>query len=75
MSESDILKQLEEIFEMNENSLEVTMELGNLAEFDSMAKLSLIVLSDEEFNKKLTAEQINDFKTVNDIVIFLNKND
>ena len=36
-----------------------------------MAKLSLIVLCDEEFGKKLTGEQIRAFKTVGDIITFL----
>jgi acyl carrier protein len=40
-------------------------------EFDSMAKLTLIVLCDEEFGKKLTGEQIRAFKTVGDILDFM----
>lgn len=36
-----------------------------------MAKLTLIVLCDEEFSKKLTGEQINAFKTVKDILDFM----
>ena len=36
-----------------------------------MAKLSLIVLCDDEFDKKLTGEQIREFKTVKDILNFL----
>jgi acyl carrier protein len=37
-----------------------------------MAKLSVIVLADDDFGKKLTGEQMRDFKTVGDIVDFLN---
>ena len=33
-----------------------------------MAKLSLIVLFDDEFGKKLTGEQIRSFVTVGDIL-------
>jgi acyl carrier protein len=36
-----------------------------------MAKLSLIVLMDEECNKKLTGEQIREFKIVADILNFM----
>lgn len=71
MSQNDVLKQLEEVLDLNEGSLSMDMELGAIAEFDSMAKLSLIVMCDDEFNKRLTAEQLNDFKTVGDIVEFL----
>jgi acyl carrier protein len=71
MTEKEILNQIEDVLDVSENSLSLEMELASISEYDSMAKLSLIVLSDDEFDKKLTAEQINDFKTVGDIVNFL----
>ena len=71
MTEKEILNQIEDVLDVSENSLSLEMELVAISEYDSMAKLSLIVLSDDEFDKKLTAEQINDFKTVGDIVNFL----
>ncbi|MFY0672412.1 MAG: acyl carrier protein [Bacteroidia bacterium] len=71
MSEKEILNQIEEVLELDENTLKKETELSNIEEFDSMAKLSLIVMSDDDFGKKLTAEQINDFVTVGDIVKFL----
>lgn len=73
MTEKEILNQIEDVLDVSENSLTIEMELASISEYDSMAKLSLIVLSDDEFDKKLTAEQINDFKTVGDIVNFLSK--
>ena len=36
-----------------------------------MAKLSLIVLFDDEFGKKLTGEKIREFKTIGDILAFM----
>ena len=45
-------------------------KLSTVDEFDSMAKLSLIVISDEEFGKKLTGEQLREFKTIGDILTF-----
>jgi acyl carrier protein len=36
-----------------------------------MAKLSIIVLADDDFNKKLTGETMREFKTVGDIITFL----
>lgn len=71
MTEKEILNQIEDVLDVTENSLTLEMELASIAEYDSMAKLSLIVLSDDEFDKKLTAEQINDFNTIGDIVSFL----
>ena len=53
------------------DGLELNTELGSLEEWDSMAKLSLIVMVDDEFGKKLTADDIKGFSTVQDIVEFI----
>jgi acyl carrier protein len=71
MNHNEILRQIEDVLDMSENDLTMDMELATLDEYDSMAKLSLIVMCDDDFNKKLSAEQLNDFKTVADIVKFL----
>lgn len=71
MSQSEVLNQIEEVLDVNEGGLSMDMKLDTVEEYDSMAKLSLIVMSDDDFDKKLTAEQLNDFKTVEDIVAFL----
>lgn len=71
MSQSEVLHQIEDVLDINEGSLTMDRALDNIDEYDSMAKLSLIVMSDDDFNKKLTAEQLNEFKTVGDIVNFL----
>lgn len=42
--------------------------LADLPEYDSMAKLSVIVMFDDELGKKLTGEQIRAFKTVGDVL-------
>ena len=42
-------------------------------EYDSMAKLSLIVLMDDEFEVKLTGEMIKGFETVGDILKLMAK--
>ena len=47
------------------------MKLEDVESWDSMTKLSLIVMMDDEFNKKLTGEQIRMFKTVQDILDFM----
>jgi acyl carrier protein len=65
------LALLEDIFEMEEGSLNENMALSELECWDSMAAISLIVLMDEEFGKKLTGDQIKAFKTVQDILNFM----
>jgi acyl carrier protein len=71
MTDQEKISLLEDTFEINAGTLKVETELDTVEEYDSMAKLSLIILSDEEFNKKLTGEQIRSFKTIGDILTFL----
>ena len=59
---------LEDLLELAEGSLTPETELSSIDQYDSMAKLSLIVLFDEECGKKLTGEKIRSFKTVGDIL-------
>ena len=61
---------LEDMLELENGTLTVETKLSTVDEFDSMAKLSLIVISDEEFGKKLTGEQHREFKTIGDILTF-----
>lgn len=71
METKEKLNLIEEALELDNNSLSESTLLEDIPEYDSMAKLSLIVLIDDEFGKKLTGEQLRDFKTVGDIVSFL----
>lgn len=71
MTQEEKLALLEEMLELDNGSLQPETELSSIDEYDSMAKLSLIVLMDDECNKKLTGEQIREFKTVVDILNFM----
>ena len=71
MTNAEKLALLEEAWELDEGALKEETVLENLDEFDSMGKLSLIVLCDDEFGKKLPGETINAFKTVKDILDFM----
>ena len=68
MSEREKLALLEEAFDMDEGTLSADMQLDEIEEYDSMTKLSLIVMVDEEFGKKLTGAEIKEFKRVQDIL-------
>ena len=68
MSTQEKLSMLEEMLELEEGSLKEDTKLSEIEEYDSMAKLSLIVLFDEECGKKLTGEEIRTFITVSDIL-------
>ena len=68
MTAKEKLALLEDMLELEEGTLAPETELASIDEYDSMAKLSLIVLFDEECGKKLTGEEIRTFKTVGDIL-------
>ena len=44
------------------------MLLDGIEEYDSMTKLSMIVMFEDEFGKKLTGTEIKEFHTVQDIL-------
>ena len=71
MSAEEKIRMLEEALEIDENTITEETFLDAIPEFDSMGKLSLIVLCDDEFDKKLTGEQIKEFKTVKDVLDFM----
>jgi acyl carrier protein len=71
MTNEEKIALIEETLDIESGSLSTETELSSVAEYDSMAKLSLIVLCDENFNKKLSGEQIRAFNTVGDILAFL----
>lgn len=73
MTEREKLALLEDMLELDEGDLTLDRELSDLDEYDSMAKLSLIVLMEDEFGVKLTGDVIKGFETVGDIVALMNK--
>ena len=68
MSIEEKIAMLEEAFEMDEGSLTPDMQLADIDEFDSIAKLSLIVLMDDEFGKTIKSDDIKALVTVQDIL-------
>ncbi len=71
MTNQEKIALIEETLEIDGGTLTENTLLSEVAEYDSMAKLTLIVLCDDEFNKKLTGEQIRSFVTVKDILDFM----
>lgn len=71
MTQEEKIALLEETLELDEGTLTPETVLSSIEQYDSMAKLSLIVMMDDECDKKLTGEQIREFKTVQDILNFM----
>ena len=57
--------------ELDEGTLTAETNLADVEEYDSMTKLSLIVLMNDEFGKKLDSKQIKTFQTVKDILDYM----
>ena len=65
------LQLLTELFEMEDGELKPENVLEDLDCWDSMMRLSLIVMIDEECGKKVSGEDIKSFETVRDIMDFM----
>ena len=71
MTIDEKLSLLEETMEMDEGTLKADMNLSDVDEYDSMSKLSIIVMLQDEFGVKITSEQIRAFVKVQDILDFM----
>lgn len=71
METSKKIELLEDLFDLEPGTLNPAAVLDNLDEYDSMSKLSLIVMMDVECGKMLTGEQILKFNTIQDILDFM----
>ena len=70
MEKTEFLIELEGLLDLPPKSLKMKVVLGTLSQWDSMAKLTLIVFISEKFKLKISSEQLNNFKTVQDIANF-----
>lgn len=65
------IELLAEVFEVEPKEIVAEQKLDGFDAWDSMSKLSLIVLMDDECGKELTGEQILKFQTLGDIMDFM----
>ncbi len=68
MSEREKMALLEDLFEVEEGDITPDTNLSDIEEYDSMTKLSLIVMMEDEFGVKLDSATIKSFVTVGDIL-------
>lgn len=71
MTEREKIALLEDMMDLADGDLNADMLLEDVDGWDSMAKLSLIVLLDDEFGKVITAEQTRNLATVRDILALM----
>lgn len=70
MEEQKVIELIAEALEISPEKISTESVLDELEEYDSMGKLSIIVILDEEFNKTLSGGEMTSFKTVGDIISF-----
>lgn len=68
MTLEEKLALLDETFEADEGTVKAEMMLDDIEEYDSMTKLSLIVMMEDEFGVKLTSDMVRNLQTVQDIL-------
>lgn len=68
MTIEEKLALLEETMECDEGTLSADMDLDDVDEYDSMSKLSIIVMLDDEFGRKVTSDEVRGFSKVQDIL-------
>lgn len=73
MSEREKLALLEDLFELEEGDITSDMLLDDIEEYDSMTRLSLIVMMEDEFGVKLTSTDVASLKSVGDILARMEK--
>lgn len=71
MTNEEKIRLIADALELSENSINEETLLGDIHGYDSMARLTLIVLCDDEFGKILTGEQLKEFNNVKDILDFM----
>ena len=71
MTNEKKLELLADTFDCDVVDLSADKLLEELDNWDSMTKLSLIVLMDDECGKTLTSEEIKAFSTVGDVMAFM----
>lgn len=68
MTVTEKLNILEDLLDIDRNSLSEDMEINEISEWDSIAVISTIAMFDNVWNKKITADDVKNFKTVKDIL-------
>ena len=71
MTNEKNLELLADVFDCDAEELNADLVLEELDNWDSMTKLALIVLMDDECGKTLTSNDIKVFKTIGDVMEYM----
>lgn len=66
---------LEDMMELETGSLAPETSLVDLEEWDSLSALSFVVMLGDEFQRKISGQEIRSFETVQDMLNVMKKDD
>ena len=75
MTEKEKIALLAETLEADEEELKPETELTEIEQYDSMGKLSIIVMMEDNFGVKLDSDIVKSFVKVGDILAMMKKKD
>ena len=75
MEEKDKLAILEDIMELEAGSLAPGAMLEDIEEWDSLSALAFVVMLGDEFQRKISGQEIRKFKTVQDMLDVMERDD
>lgn len=68
MTNKEKLNLLEELLDIEKNTLIEDTRLNDLSEWDSMATIATIAMFDSDFGKIVTSDDVKGFVTIKDIM-------
>lgn len=68
MTIKEKLNQLEELLDIQKDTLNEEIVLDQISEWDSMAVIAIIAMFDDSFGKIITSEKVKGFRTVKEII-------
>ncbi|MBQ7154803.1 MAG: acyl carrier protein [Synergistaceae bacterium] len=73
MTDKEKIALLAETIEADEEALKPEALLADIEQYDSMGKLSIIVMMEDEFGVKLDSDTVKSFVKVGDILALMKK--
>jgi len=68
MTIKEKLNNLEELLDIEKDTLSEETELNQISQWDSMAVITLIAMFDDTFGKIITPAEVKRFKNIKDII-------
>ncbi|WP_165076523.1 MULTISPECIES: acyl carrier protein [unclassified Desulfovibrio] len=68
MDTKEKLALLEDIMELDEGTLTPETRLDDLDEWDSLSALSFVVMLGDEFNRKISGQEVRAFERIQDML-------